>query len=286
MKKVCILAVCHNSYTESIKFLKSISSSLKITNINLDLFFIDNSNNINVSSIEEIKSFNKNFNLQYISVENIGYFPSISLAIKKNLINLYDYDYSILSNVDLIIDKTFFRVIEDIKYNNQVGIYAPSIFSYSVNADRNPKISRKPSAFKLNLLRQCFRSPITFLIMRFVNISRLKLRQLFKKGEKNQKKTAPGVKPEVKKIYAAHGSCIILTKEYTKLDKSINYPIFLFGEEIYLAEKSKAFNLDTLYMKDLKVYDTEHASTSLMNSASYRKYNFDALSYVLKKYKF
>ncbi len=90
----------------------------------------------------------------------------------------------------------------------------------------------------------------------------------------------------LKKIYAGHGSFIVLAKNFVNIDSSIEYPVFLFGEEIYIAEKSAEHNLDIIYTPQLIVYDNEHSSTSQMKSAHYRKSNFDALSYILEKYQF
>ena len=41
---------------------------------------------------------------------------------------------------------------------------------------------------------------------------------------------------EAKYIYAGHGSFIILTKAFFQNYSNIAYPMFLYGEEIYLAE--------------------------------------------------
>ena len=281
--KICILAVCHNSYKESHKFLESILKALNKTSIELDVLFIDNSTKLDVSSINCIKYFNKRINLKYFRCPNLGYFPSINHILETHSVNLSSYNYSIISNVDLLIGNSFFETIENIPPDKNVGAYAPSIFSNAINANRNPKMTYKPSAFKIKILRQFFRFSITYVFLRFINISRLKLREIIKNNKKIDSKTFNG---NGIKIYAAHGSCIILTKEYTKKDPFINYPIFLFGEEIYIGETAKENNLDILYKSNLIVYDTEHASTSLMKPAAYRKYNFEALSFVLQKYKF
>ena len=63
--KICILAVCHNSYKESHNFLESILKALNKTSIELDVLFIDNSTKLDVSSINYIKYFNKRINLKY-----------------------------------------------------------------------------------------------------------------------------------------------------------------------------------------------------------------------------
>ena len=109
--KICILAVCHNSYIESLKFLKSILISINKTSIELDIFFIDNSSLADDAKIELIKNFDKRINIKYFRSKNLGYFPSISHMLLDQSINLSSYDYSIISNVDLLMSDSFFENI-------------------------------------------------------------------------------------------------------------------------------------------------------------------------------
>ena len=99
--KICILSVCHNSYPEALIFLNSIYKSIKKTDADLVFFFIDNSSKIKANQVNWIKSFNLKFDLRYTKCENLGYYPSISFVIDKCKINLLEYDYVCLSNVDL-----------------------------------------------------------------------------------------------------------------------------------------------------------------------------------------
>ena len=50
-----------------------------------------------------------------------------------------------------------------------------------------------------------------------------------------------------KDVYAGHGSFIILTKYYLSKVGIVNYPVFLFCEEIYLAEMCRINNLLVRY---------------------------------------
>ena len=113
-----------------------------------------------------------------------------------------------------------------------------------------------------------------------VNIFRLKIRRKINSKLPNIKKANND------QIYAAHGSFFIFTNKFVKVENKFNYPVFLFGEEIYIAETAKANGLKTIYYPKLKIYDDEHASTSLMSSKFYRNSNYEALSYILAKYDF
>jgi len=280
--KICILAVCHNSYDEALLFLNSIAESVKNTSVDLDVFFIDNSTKFNEFSVGKIQNLYAGFGIKYIRSENLGYLPSIACSIEQHSINLEKYDYSCISNVDLILADDFFTCLENIIVNRGVGIYAPAILSSALHVNRNPKIVKRPSVAKLKLNRLLFKYSMSHFILRLVNTARLKIQQYVKADKTLHASTQRNV---TKTIYAPHGSFMILTKEFTKNDSKLSYPIFLFCEEIYLAEKSIEFNLSVAYCPDLVVFDSEHVSTSLMKPASYRKQNFEALSYILTNYK-
>lgn len=85
-------------------------------------------------------------------------------------------------------------------------------------------------------------------------------------------------------IYAGHGSFIILTKEYIKRCGIINYPVFLFGEEIYLAEMCRENNFTVSYCPDISVSDKEHVSTGKIRSRLYYRYNYEAINYAIKTF--
>ena len=64
----------------------------------------------------------------------------------------------------------------------------------------------------------------------------------------------------------------------------MEYPVFLFCEEIFLAEKVRQMGKHTVHCPEVKVWDVEHASTGLMGLRRYCKYNHDALSYIIRTF--
>lgn len=281
--RVCILAVCHNSYQESLVFLDSITGSIKSTKVELDFFFIDNSSEVKADLVECVKNRSPEYKINYVRSDNWGYLPSIAFAIEGLNIALTDYDYVCISNVDLSMSKSFFPALMSLPISKGIGIYAPSILSSALGVDRNPKILKRPSFLKLKVNQQFFRYSSSYLILRVVNALRLKLRQRLKSSRDPSSSSQKEIPVN---IYAPHGSFMILTNEFIKRERELCYPMFLFCEEIYVAEKAKEFNLEVVYSPDLIIYDSEHVSTSLMRSESYRKSNFEALSYILQNYKF
>ena len=177
------------------------------------------------------------------------------------------YDYSIISNVDVVMEKDFFVQLAEMPANKTLGWIAPQIFSDTEHRDRNPKIMRRYAKRKLQILRFLFSIPPLYNLYTHTAYKSKKL-----------------IKHEPGEIYAGHGSFIILTQEYFKRCGIIDYPVFLFCEEIYLGEQCLKHGLKVVYNPQIRVRDTEHASTGTFRRRKYCWYNYEALSYILKTY--
>lgn len=265
MKSIAILCVNYNSYDELYNYLDSISISVRQAGSSCmtKVFIADNS----TTDIRDIDQAYAGLCIKSYRTGNLGYFGGISYLMKHNDMSMYDY--VIISNVDIQIQTDMLARLSTAEYDDSIAWIAPRIWSKLEGRDRNPKVSRRYSKRKLNILRTLFRYPILYFLY---------THSLYKR-----KKIAQSA-PAAKQIYAGHGSFIILTRQYIQKCGIIDYPVFLFGEEIYLAEEIMKQNLTVHYDPSLCVNDMEHASTGQMLRKSYCKYNFDALSYILRKY--
>lgn len=196
--------------------------------------------------------------------ENLGYFGGIGRLWGDA--GTADCDYLIISNVDVVMSEDFFTTLNATDANG-TGWIAPKIFSTLEKRDRNPKIVARYTLRRLQVLRLMFKYPL---------LHRLYVSTLYRRKKLGTHQPGP--------IYAGHGSFIILTKEYIRKCGRIDYPIFLFGEEIYLAEKCRDKGLAVIYSPNIAVHDNEHASTGDMHLSTYYHYNYKALDYVIRTF--
>lgn len=263
MKQVAIYCVNYHSKDRLEHYLQSIDLAVKATSgdFQLDVIAIDNS-----VPAETIDYAPQAFSLKVVNTgENKGYFGAVSEGMKR-----YDpmaYDYSIISNVDVVMEKDFFVQLAEMPANKTLGWIAPQIFSDTEHRDRNPKIMHRYAKRKLQILRFLFSIPPLYNLYTHTAYKSKKL-----------------IKHEPGEIYAGHGSFIILTQEYFKRCGIIDYPVFLFCEEIYLGEQCLKHGLKVVYNPQIRVRDTEHASTGTFRRRKYCRYNYEALSYILKTY--
>tara|TARA_A100001388_G_C28519121_1_gene380056 strand:- start:151 stop:507 length:357 start_codon:yes stop_codon:yes gene_type:complete len=116
-------------------------------------------------------------------------------------------------------------------------------------------------------------NPILHKLLVLIHLARVKI--IRKNDLSNQK--------IFKDIYAAHGSFFIFSDNFFKYI-SLNFPIFLFGEELYIAELSRKNDLRIIYNNNLQVFDEENISTSQLRSSEYCRLNRIALQYILHEF--
>lgn len=266
MKHISIFCVNYNSYEELSNYLFSLEQAAIFIDGKacVDVFVADNTDK-DFKDITGIEYEHINVSV-YSFHQNLGYFGAINRMMKT--VDITKYDYFVISNVDLVVDKSFFQVLCQLQVRNDIGWIAPQIYSKEESRDRNPKIQERYSLRKLEILRLFYKYPI---------INRIYTLTAYRRKKYQQYSTSMT-------IYGGHGSFIILTKQYIESCGIIDYPVFLFGEELYLAEKCRKSKLKVVYEPSLKVVDSEHTSTGKLKGCFYNKCNLESLDYIIRTY--
>lgn len=244
MKRIALFCVSYESDKELVQYRQSLEKAIEKAK--------------NLVCLDTFVAYNT-------QEDNPGYFG----AVKKLMddVDITTYDYTIISNVDVVVEDDFFLKLADYKCEENTGWIAPQIWSHLEERDRNPKILNRYSLRKLNILKAFYQYPI--------------LDTLYSHTFYRQKKYESH---PAGRIYAGHGSFIILTREYFKRCGKIDYPIFLFCEEIYLAEMCQKAGLYVKYEPTIKIIDTEHISTGKMKHSHYCRCNYEAMQYIIKSF--
>lgn len=265
MNKVCLVAVCYNSHDDAVRLLSSIEVAFNAcSNVELDVLLCDNST---VAPPVDFISQGYSYSFRYLKSDNVGYFP----AFAKGLDSLgKDFDYVIVSNVDLMLAEGFFTTLRALCPPSDIGVIAPSIWSSHRKADLNPKILQRVSREALSRTKAIFRSPLRFYL--YTLLSEIKARYACK------------VQSSSDYIYAPHGSLIIFTRAYFVAGARVDYPRFLFGEEVFVGEECLRAGVKVLYAPSIKVCDRDHGSTSLEKRAFIAAEHVKSLDYLINAY--
>ena len=273
IKRLAIFCVTYNSYPELKTYLSSldVAAAKSTTNLNVDVYIIDNTE-LNIESVDYLDSY-ANINCTLFPFHmNLGYLGGVKEGMK--CVDINTYDFVAITNVDLSVSDDAFRNLADMKVDCNVGWIATAILSKKENRDRNPGVLSRYSRRKLLMLKFKFDYPIVDFIYNQTFYKRKRLRKKYSAMD----------------IYAGHGSFILLTRAYFEKCGMIDYPIFLFGEELYLAEECRKHTLRVIYRPEICIYDSEHVSTSKLKKSLpfkktfYYQCNSNAIDYILANY--
>ncbi len=264
MKQIAIYCVNYKSYNALHDYMTSIEVAVNATKkpVNVSLFIADNTDD-GFQPVSNTPGTVKTRIFPFY--ENLGYFGAVHKMMEQS--SPESFDYVIISNVDVLLAEHFFSRLLSLKTKDDTGWIAPQIYSHLEQRDRNPKIMQRYPKRKLQILQILFRFPLLYNLYTHTAYKSKKL-----------------IRHERGQIYAGHGSFIILTRQYFNKSGIIDYPVFLFCEEIYLGEQCQRHGLKVLYEPDIRVTDAEHASTSSFKRSKYCKYNLQAITHILNTY--
>lgn len=250
-QSVLLICVKYGADNETERYLESIQT-LQSRN-GLHVLVVDNTvgGTWAISSHSDYQAVQAPGNLGYFGGARFG----LSLYLEQNPLP----DWIIISNVDLYIeDPLFLERLSQLSSIPDLGAVAPSIRSALTGVDQNPYLRARPSALRMHVYKWLYRSWIVFNTYEGVAALFHKFRSWLRKLRTNT-----GKPPCRETIYAPHGSLLILSKSYFDRGGDLQFPQFLFGEEIYIAETLRKLGLSVLYEPSLRVVHDEHRSTKL-----------------------
>lgn len=201
---------------------------------------------------------------------NKGYFGPLSCA--QSLVPA-GTDYVMYGNADILLESDFFSVLARLRPSG--GIIAPSILTVEGSFDQNPLYRTRLSAAKLRRLRAVYSNGAAFRA--YCGAGALKERLLSRGGRPRL-----GSRPD-RDIYAGHGALFVFADVGFFLALP-EYPVFLYGEELFVAEEARLRGVSWVYEPELLVRDERHASISQLTSDRRRAYLHESISYILSRY--
>ncbi|TWX72954.1 hypothetical protein [Colwellia sp. C1TZA3] len=228
------------------------------SNLDISLLIVDNSDSVKDSNL-----FNKVKSSSFISLINPGYNLGYFGAAQYGLEHIKNYgrlaDFTIISNPDLIYSADFFKHLNKLRIESNIGVIAPKVINHPSCTNANPYFSQRPTRQKIRFLRRVHSNVYTLLF--YTLLFEFK-RKLVKKKQSLEQEY----------IYAPHGSCIIFCKKYFEHNCEFKFPGFLFGEEIFVGETCRNLNLKIIIDNNLVVNHYEHSSIGKLKSKSIANY--------------
>ena len=211
--------------------------------------------------------FQGNEQVDVIVLEQNTGFAKGNNAGYKHLFNMFDPDYYIFSNSDILIKDDIFRWIVAKYDETNFTLLGPDIFAVKMHKHQNP-LSRYTEN-KLLLRGQIIRKRIDILISYIL----LKLGATFDIHSKDFSENE--IIQDTTKYFEnvpLHGSLIIFHKSFFNYyNEPFDPDTFLYMEERLLSLRCWKHNLKTVVSYDFSVIHLQAASTDKMDKSVYQK---------------
>lgn len=251
-KKIIISVTCFDNEMEIVNFAKNIN---KQNNSQRVILVITCNRSCKKDwMIQELKKI-KLQSYVYEPNTNMGYLHGCLYGLKK-FERIEDYEWVMISNTDITFkSQDFFSSFVEKNIDNSIFCVAPKIV-LSNGKYQNPFLIERPKNIKILFWRFILGNKHLYKI--YNSLSEIK-----KIGVENSTKKTNDI-DIAKEIYAAHGSCFFIRKGV--VDESLsctgNENIFMYGEEIFIAEIIRKLKKKVIYYPDLYVNHNENSTTS------------------------
>lgn len=248
MKKIIFICVNFNNWEYTKKFCESLlcqrgSGSDFLVRCSI----VDNSSNKQDS--ENLRPFSSEYDwIDYVvAPRNLGYFGGLNYGLDR--VENDEGDYLVICNNDVTVDSEFCSRLSSKKYAINIFAVCPDVITAD-GLHQNPHLSNKIGwfrRFKLDLyFSHYYVARLLAMILRLVR----------------PVKTSPPQPTVGCEIHMGIGAIYVLTSEFLKRFKKLNFPHFLYGEEAYFSDQIHSAGGILWFDPDLRVLHAESASLS------------------------
>ena len=283
-----VLCICVNyiSDEETRDFVQSVE---ECTGGNRDIFVVSNSPSESLHEIARPATGQPGETRVFVHFANSnkGYFGGAALGLELYLRDNPPPEWVMVSNVDISFpDQDFFQILKSYHSTGASAVLAPDILLQtrsillSSQLHQNPAIRTRLSRAKLRCLHAvtCWYP----LYWAFSLSSALRHSLVHLVGFDGHAKADNTLRPE--EIYAPFGACILFHRSYFEAGGTLEYPAFLFGEEIFVAETARRWRLRVVYDPRLKLRHLAQGATRLVPTREVAGYLKESYAYLLGEF--
>jgi hypothetical protein len=164
-------------------------------------------------------------------------------------------EWTVLSNMDIrLSDSTFVSGLLGV--GDGAPVLAPSIVSMPGGWPQNPYLVTRPSVRAMRRRKLMLSNPIVGQAAGLAAETKLRFR----------KRDDACADLRRRPVYAPHGSVIPFHRRYFTDGGDLEHPVFLFNEELTIAEKCRRLGFTVMFEPSLRVVHDRHQTTGVWRS--------------------
>lgn len=264
------------SYADVRRFLEESSALLSP---DCAIWVADNSND--VEEEKKLVGLCKEYRVNVVfSRLNLGYLGGAKIALDEHARVYGTPDYCVVSNADLKLEGARWGSLSeangsvDLGSGNDVMMVAPDVRDARSGQSLNPFMMYRPGWVRMLMLAVVFSVP---------GLRGLYVRARSARDDKPANVTASH-EGAAQWIYAGHGSLFVLARGFFARGGTLDWPGFLYGEELYIAEQIRALSGCVRFAPSLKAVHVGHGSTGGKKRSWQFSLQGRALRMLFKKY--
>ena len=210
---------------------------------------------------------------------NLGYFGGADFGLTSYLEKAALPDWDIVSNPDIDFpDDHFLGALSAMPSQPDIGALAPDIrlapekTLWSQGVPQNPMMEKRPSGARMRLLEMIYRIPALYRLMELRHRWHVRRKMLAVPSR------------QARAVYAAHGSAIVFARRYFESGGNLRHGVFLYGEELFVAEELRLRNLKCLFEPQLRLCHVGGSTTGALKIGRVRRFNYEAIRYLRRRY--
>jgi GT2 family glycosyltransferase len=197
---------------------------------------------------------------------NLGYFGAANWLMSQLDAELAEW--TVVSNMDVRLrDSTFVGDLLD--FDGGAPVLAPSIVSMPGGRPQNPYLVTRPSVRAMRRRKLMLSNPV---IGQAAGLADEAKRRLWQRDD-----TCADARS--RPVYAPHGSVIAFHRRYFAEGGDLEHPVFLFNEEITVAEKCRRLGFTVMFEPSLRLIHDKHQATGIWRSGRLLRAQAEAAEY-------
>ncbi len=213
---------------------------------------------------------------------NAGYFGAAKAGLERFLDgNKVLPEWVIVCNHDVLIEDTDFFGKLFAQDPMAAGVIAPRIQVLPGRAEQNPFMLNRPGWLRWTGLRLIYSAYSMTAFWHWLSRQKGMLRSAITASNAKSSGSNGGNREH---IYAAHGAFFIFSRRYFEAGGFLDKNLFLYFEEICVAEICRSLRLPVIYEPSLSVLHKEHCSTGERVSRFSYECHKKALRYIRSHY--
>lgn len=199
--------------------------------------------------------------------KNMGYYGGAAWGLREFIKEFPLPDWIIVCNTDMkFINTDFMSNLCAFHSASHYAVIAPAIISDLSGRGQNPYMRTRPTHFRMHFYKWVFRYYPISMIYQLFALAKNRIPFILKpvlvrlNANSDPKVLVP------QQIYAPHGSFVAFSRKYFESGGTLEHGVFLFGEEIFVAETARHLGLTIVYDPRLQIIHREHTTTSIFKS--------------------